>query len=120
VRGGIFGFYRTMDDCWLQIHGAMPHHREGILKFLGSEETREAVAAAIERWKGQELEDALAAIRMPTGPVRSRAKWQAHPQGTAVAGLPLLHVTRIGDAPAEPFGPAARPPGACASSTSRG
>ncbi len=26
------------------IHGGMPHHREGILKFLGCEESREGVA----------------------------------------------------------------------------
>jgi crotonobetainyl-CoA:carnitine CoA-transferase CaiB-like acyl-CoA transferase len=109
VRGGIFGFYRTMDGRFLQIHGAMPHHRARILEFLGCEESRTAVAAAVERWKGQELEDALADIRMPAGLVRSRAEWRDHPQGEAVAGLPLLEIARLGDGPVAPLGAAARP-----------
>ena len=109
VRGGIFGFYRTRDDRWMQIHGALPHHREGILRFLGCEETREAVAATVAGWNGQELEDAFAAIGMPAGLVRSRAEWLAHAQGTAVAALPLLEIIRLGDAPVEPLDGGARP-----------
>src|SRR5438094_4333893 len=38
VRGAIFGFYRTRDGRWIQIHSALPHHRERILAFLGCEE----------------------------------------------------------------------------------
>src|SRR3989338_2017754 len=45
-RGGIFGFYRTGDGRWVQLHGALPHHREGIVRFLGCDGTREAAAAA--------------------------------------------------------------------------
>src|SRR6266511_3616025 len=29
-RGEIFGFYRAGDGRWIQLHGAMPHHRDGI------------------------------------------------------------------------------------------
>src|SRR5262249_54837558 len=35
---------------------------------------------------------------------RSRAEWHAHPQGAAVAGLPLLEIVKIGEAPPEPAG----------------
>ena len=34
--------------------------------------------------------------------VRSRAEWQAHPQGAEVATLPLLEIVKIGEAPPEP------------------
>jgi hypothetical protein len=43
--------------------------------------------------------------------VRSRDEWLAHPQGRAVAALPLLEIVRIGDAPPEPLGRADRPLG---------
>ncbi len=109
VRGGIFGFYRTRDDRWVQIHGAMPHHREGILKFLGCEESQEVVAARVASWNGQELEDAFAAIGMPAALVRSRAEWQAHAQGMAVGALPPIEIARLGEAPAEPLDGGARP-----------
>jgi hypothetical protein len=41
--------------------------------------------------------------------VRTAAEWHAHPQGRAVAGLPLLEIVRIGDAPAAPPGGGERP-----------
>jgi len=109
VRGPIFGFYRTRDAHWIQLHSAMPHHREALLAFLGVGSTREAVAAAVEKWEADDLEDALAAQGLPAGIVRSRAEWQAHPQGRAVATLPLLEVLRIGDARPEPAGAGPRP-----------
>jgi crotonobetainyl-CoA:carnitine CoA-transferase CaiB-like acyl-CoA transferase len=109
VRGTVFGFYRAGDGRWIQLHGAMPHHREGIVKLLGCDETREAAAAAVEKWNAGELEEALGAQGLPVGMVRSRAEWQAHAQGLAVASLPLFEITRIGDAPQEPTTQGPRP-----------
>jgi crotonobetainyl-CoA:carnitine CoA-transferase CaiB-like acyl-CoA transferase len=109
VRGTVFGFYRAGDGRWIQLHGAMPHHREGIVKLLGCDETREAAAAAVEKWNAGELEEALGAQGLPVGMVRSRAEWQAHAQGRAVAALPLFEITRIDDARREPLAPGSRP-----------
>src|SRR5262245_64781572 len=36
--------------------------------------------------------------------LRTPAEWAAHPQGRAVAGLPLFEITKIGEAPARPLG----------------
>jgi crotonobetainyl-CoA:carnitine CoA-transferase CaiB-like acyl-CoA transferase len=109
VRGALFGFYRTGDGRWIQLHCAMPHHRDGIVGFLRCEGTREALSAAVETWSAGELEDALAARGMPVGMVRSRAEWQAHAQGRAVAALPLFEIVRIGDSRPEPGGDGGRP-----------
>ena len=109
VRGPLFGFYRTADARWIQLHCAMPHHRDGIVGFFGCEGTREALAAAVEKWSVEELEDALAARGLPVGMVRSSAEWQAHAQGRAVAALPLFEIIRIGDSPPEPGGEGAHP-----------
>src|SRR5947208_3312755 len=35
------------------------------------------------------------------GMVRTQAEWAVHPQGIAVASLPLMEILRIGDAPPE-------------------
>ena len=40
---------------------------------------------------------------------RSFAEWDAHPQGRAVAGLPVFSIERIGDAPPQPLPPGDRP-----------
>ncbi len=36
--------------------------------------------------------------------IRSPVEWSALPQARAIAGLPLLEIARIGDAPIEPIG----------------
>ena len=103
-RDPVFGFYRAGDGRFIQIHSNLPHHREGALKLLGCEATREAVADAVAKWTAGDLEDAFAAAGLPTGMVRSRAEWHAHPQGRAVAALPLFEILKIGEAPPEPAG----------------
>jgi crotonobetainyl-CoA:carnitine CoA-transferase CaiB-like acyl-CoA transferase len=108
-RDPLFGFYRGRDGRFIQVHSNMPHHRDGLLALLGCAATPDAVAEAIGGWAAGDLEDALAAAGVPTGMVRSREEWLAHPQGEAVAALPLLEIERIGDAPPEPFGPGSRP-----------
>src|SRR3989442_9101464 len=89
-RGAIFGFYRAGDGRFIQLHGAMPHHREGIVKLLGCEGTREAAAAAVAKWNAEELEDALAAQVLPAGVGFSRADWQGPPPRPAGCALPPL------------------------------
>ncbi len=103
-RDPLFGFYQAGDGRWIQIHSNMPHHRDGALRLLGCEGTREATAAAVAKWTAGDLEDAFASAGLPTGMVRSRAEWHAHPQGLAVAELPLLEIVKIGEAPPEPAG----------------
>jgi crotonobetainyl-CoA:carnitine CoA-transferase CaiB-like acyl-CoA transferase len=103
-RDPLFGFYQAGDGRWIQIHSNMPHHRDGALKLLGCEGTPEATAAAVEKWKAGDLEDTFAAAGLPTGMVRSRAEWQSHPQGIAVAELPLLEIVKIGESKPESAG----------------
>jgi crotonobetainyl-CoA:carnitine CoA-transferase CaiB-like acyl-CoA transferase len=103
-RDPLFGFYKAGDGRWIQIHSNMPHHRDGALKLLECEGTRESSAAAVAKWKAGDLEDAFAAAGLPTGMVRSRAEWHAHPQGLAVAELPILEIVKIGESKPEPAG----------------
>ncbi|HAM58008.1 MAG TPA: carnitine dehydratase, partial [Candidatus Rokubacteria bacterium] len=103
------GFYRAGDGRWMQLHCNFPHHRDGVLRVLGCEASREAVGAAILRWQAATLEDALAEAGMCAGMVRSAEEWAAHPQARAVASLPLLEIVRIGDSPPEPCGNGLRP-----------
>jgi crotonobetainyl-CoA:carnitine CoA-transferase CaiB-like acyl-CoA transferase len=104
LRDPIFGFYQAGDGRWIQIHSNLPHHHEGVLRVLGCEDTREAAAAAVAKWTAGDLENAFAAAGLPTGMVRSRAEWHAHPQGLAVAELPLLEIVKIGQTPPQPAG----------------
>jgi hypothetical protein len=49
-----------------------------------------------------ELQAALVRRKVCGGVVYSKQEWAAHPQGRALASLPVLTITRIADAAPEP------------------
>ena len=106
------GHYPTRDGRVMFLHTNHPHHREGALRIAGaSEATRESLAAAVAKWDGAEIEDAIAAGGCVGGLVRSREQWAAHFHGIAVARLPLLDIVKIGEAPRQPLPRSERPLG---------
>lgn len=108
----IFGYHRSADERWVQIHTHFPHHHQGVLQVLGCADSRAAVAAAMAQREATELEARFAAAGLCAAFVRTAAEWQTHPQAIAIAALPLFEIERIGDAPPEPIGhvePALRP-----------
>ena len=96
----IAGIYATGDGRKVRLHTNFQHHRDGILKLLDCAYEREAVQAALMRWVGEKFETAAAEAKLVATLMRSPAEWAAHRQGQAVAGLPLLEITKIGDSPA--------------------
>jgi len=99
----IAGAYRCGDGRWVRIHTNFPHHRDGFLALLGAEYDHASVARALEGWEAARLEEAASGAGLPAAMMRSFGEWDGHPQGQAVASLPLIEITRIGDAPPEPF-----------------
>lgn len=94
--GPLSRFWCTSDG-WLRLHANYAWHRARALHVLACRDRPEAVEEAVRSWRGEELESALAAGGGVGYAVRSRQQWQAHPQGRAVATLPLLDsVARLG------------------------
>ena len=98
------------DGRYVQLHGSF---RDGpaILSELGLDETSTAaqVDAAVAGRDAFELEAALIAHKVCGGVVRSKSEWAGHPQGRSLAGLPVVSITKIGDAPPEPLPDGDRP-----------
>jgi crotonobetainyl-CoA:carnitine CoA-transferase CaiB-like acyl-CoA transferase len=105
----VAGLYPTGDERWIRLHTNFKHHRDAALAVLDAPYDREAVARAVAGRAGEALEAELVAAGSCAALVRSAEEWAAHPQGAAVAGLPLFEIDRIGEAPAEPAGAGARP-----------
>lgn len=82
----------------MRLHANYPWHRERALEVLGCDGRPEEVAQAVRSWAGEALEDALAAAGALGFAVRDARAWRSHPQGRAVAELPLLQ-TRFGAIP---------------------
>lgn len=104
------GHYATSDGRHMFLHTNHPHHRAGALRVTGAQtEDCAGLTAAVARWKGLDIEDAIAAAGMVGGLTRTQSEWAAHPHGQAVAKLPLFEVVKIGEAPPEKLPAGDRP-----------
>ncbi|HEY2224274.1 CoA transferase [Actinomycetospora sp.] len=99
-----FNFYRTADDRWMMPLNPYPKIKVAAQKLLGVPEDTAAVAAAIGRWQGRELERAGVEAGCVMPMLRSAPELLAEPHYREVlSGLPLIEVTRIGDSEPEPL-----------------
>ncbi|MCC0036352.1 MAG: CoA transferase [Hoeflea sp.] len=94
----VAGDYASSDG-WIRLHTNAPHHRAAALKVLGTAADRDAVTAAVARWRGDELEAAIVAEGGCAAVMRSMRDWAEHPQGRAVLAEPLMRMD-AGDAAA--------------------
>lgn len=106
-QGG--NIYRAGGGRWIYLHRNFEHHRARIAALLKCPDDGESVSRAAAGWDAAELEEAVFAHGACAGMIRSAAEWNAGEQARALAGLPLLEVTKIGDSPPEPLPKAERP-----------
>ncbi len=104
--------YRARDGRWVHLHGGFSS-REGTLALLKCDDDAGSIANAVASWDAQALEDALAERGVCGAKLRSADEWRAHPQGIALAQVPMVEILRLGDADPEPLpGPRAGERGA--------
>ncbi len=108
-RDAVTGFYQVKDGRWVYLHCNFHNLRDRNIGVLGAEPTRASVAAKAAAWDGLALEDALFAAGGCGALIRSEAEWDATPQAATVAGMPLMEISRIGDAPPAPLPAGDRP-----------
>ena len=104
--------FPTRDGRHIQLHPSFSD-RTAVLDELGVDEdaTKDEIAAAVAQRDAFELEAALIARRLCGGVVLTKDEWAHHPQGRALAGLPVVSITRIADAPPQPLPDTDRPLG---------
>ncbi|HKX08450.1 MAG TPA: CoA transferase [Stellaceae bacterium] len=107
----IAGTYRCGDGRWVRLHTNFPHHLYGVLALLKCEHDRADVERSLQGWRPEALETAAAEAGLVVTAMRSFDEWDAHPQGRAVASLPVLSIEKIGEAPAQDLRPSERPLG---------
>ena len=98
----------TQDGRWVLPHFNLPNLQPRVCGVLGCDPTPDLVARAVARWDALDLEEAIADARACGAMVRGNDEWLAHPHGRAVYALPLVQITRIGDATRNRSPPAAR------------
>ncbi|NOJ45612.1 CoA transferase [Bradyrhizobium archetypum] len=104
----IAGVYKTRDG-FVRLHTNFPHHRDAVCKVLNCEPEREAVQAALMQWDGEAFETAAYASGAVVAFMRSHAEWSETLHAKALAGLPLVSITKIGEAASKPWPAGERP-----------
>ncbi|HQT88563.1 MAG TPA: CoA transferase [Acidiphilium sp.] len=93
IWDALAGDYRGADG-WIKLHTNAPRHRAAALLVLGFRPDevplKPAVEAAVATWRIEALEQAIVEAGGCAAAMRSCAAWDAHPQGAAVAGEPLV------------------------------
>ncbi|WKA30860.1 CoA transferase [Bradyrhizobium roseum] len=105
----IAGIYRTRDGGFVRLHTNFPHHRDAVCKVLDCRPERDAVQAALMQWDGEAFETAAYAGGAVVAFMRSHEQWSTTSQARALAGLPLISITKIGDAAPKPWPKGDRP-----------
>ncbi len=107
---GLTRILRTADGRYVQLHRSFEDGPE-VLAELGLDETASPpeIADAVATRSAFELEAALIARGLCGGVVMSKAEWADHPQGRALEELPVVRISKIGDAPPEPLCDGDRP-----------
>jgi hypothetical protein len=92
----IAGDYQTADG-FIRLHTNYGHHRDAVLRVLGTKAERDLVKQAVRTWSADQLETAVVGEGGAAAAMRSAAEFGAHPQGLALAEEPLFAVgTRAG------------------------
>jgi crotonobetainyl-CoA:carnitine CoA-transferase CaiB-like acyl-CoA transferase len=100
----IAGDYAASDG-WIRLHTNAPHHREAALAVLGTPAEKDAVTAAVSRWRIDDLEQAVVQQGGCAAAMRDLAAWADHPHGKAVAAEPLVWIDPGDAVPASDWAP---------------
>jgi hypothetical protein len=105
----IAGIYKTRDNRFVRLHTNFPHHRAAVCKVLNCRPERDEVQAALMQWDAEAFETAAYARGCVVAMMRSHEEWSASPHATALAGLPLVSIEKIGEADPKPWSQGDRP-----------
>jgi hypothetical protein len=97
VWDDLTGDYRARDG-WVRLHCNYPVHRAGALAALGlrpADAVGAEVASAVAIRDAVEVEEAVLAAGGAAAALRTADQWAAHPQGAAVAALPLVGIIEL-------------------------
>ena len=85
----IAGDYESADG-WIRLHTNAPHHKNAALAVLKTPDNRVKVAAAVRKWRGLDLENAIVAANGCAAVMLTDDQWLSHEQGAAVADEDLV------------------------------
>ncbi|MBH0009187.1 CoA transferase [Salinibacterium sp. SWN1162] len=92
------GFW-PCSDGWVRTHANYPHHRAALLTGLGlpADTGADGFMLALHTMDAADVEEMVTAAGGVATVVRAPEEWAEHTQGRAVAELPVIEFTSLGD-----------------------
>ena len=105
MLGNPLGFqvFETKDGRLVTPTGIYPHHFIGFLALIGAGPDARQIAQRISTFNSAELEQLVGEAGMIMGIHRTAAEWAAHPQGKAIANIPVVEIIKIGESEPVPW-----------------
>ena len=105
MLGNPLGFqvFETKDGRLVTPTGIYPHHFIGFLALMGGGPDRQQIAQRVRTFDAAELENMVGEAGMIMGIHRTVAEWDAHPQGLAIANIPVVEIIKIGESDPIPW-----------------
>lgn len=93
------GIYKCKDGKYVMIESGPPYVKleRGYLNFLDCGNNRDSIAREIAKYDAEDLQEKLSALGLPVCVARSKQEWESHPQGLALAKVPLVEIEKIAD-----------------------
>lgn len=90
-------FYRARDGQWMCFNGAYPHLRDGILKYFDAPHDQDRLEAQVAKHESQKILQDFEDLGLCAAPLLTPEEWKAHPQGEAMAKLPIVTMEKFGE-----------------------
>jgi crotonobetainyl-CoA:carnitine CoA-transferase CaiB-like acyl-CoA transferase len=105
ILGNPLGFqvFETKDSRLVTPTGIYPHHFNGFLALIGAGPDPQQIAQRIRTFDSVELEQMVGEAGMIMGIHRTAAEWDAHPQGQAIANIPVVEIIKIANSDPIPW-----------------
>jgi crotonobetainyl-CoA:carnitine CoA-transferase CaiB-like acyl-CoA transferase len=105
ILGNPLGFqvFETKDGRLVTPTGIYPHHFIGFLALIGAGPEPQQIAQRIRTFDSLELEQMVGEAGMIMGIHRTAAEWADHPQGQAIANIPVVEIIKIGESDPIPW-----------------
>ena len=88
--------------------GIYPHHFIGFLALIGAGPDPQQIAQRVRTFDAAELEQMVGEAGMIIGIHCTVTEWDAHPQGQAIANIPVVEIIKIGESDPIPWTPIRR------------
>lgn len=99
------GIFKCRDGQYLMTESGPPYVKleRGYTNFFDCGNNRRSIEEAISKFDAFDLQEKLSALGLPASVAHTAKEWREHPQGYALAQVPVVEIEKIAEGKPMPF-----------------